>query len=88
MSSLSVIDGVYVETDGDVTTFRPAERPAPGKSREKPDARSWLRKAWDWFSGSAVRPYVKVRDLGDPFGDRPSGGGSARGIEAGVKVSF
>ena len=83
MSSLSVIDGVEVVDDGDVMTFRPVEKPD-----EKPDARSWLRKALDWFAGSAVRPYVKVRDLGDPFGDRPSGGGSARGIEAGVKVGF
>lgn len=88
MSSLSVIDGVYVETDGDVTTFRPVENPVQERSGEKPDERSWLRKAWDWVAGSAVRPYVKVRDLGDPFGDRPSGGGSARGIEAGVKVGF
>jgi hypothetical protein len=88
MSSLSVIDGVEVVEDGDVTTFRPVEKPDAEKPDEKPDARSWLRKAWDWFAGSAVRPYVKVRDLGDPFGDRPSGGGSARGIEAGVKVGF
>lgn len=84
--SVTVIDGVRIEDDGEVMHFTPVDK-APLSPIA--DTRSFWRKLTDWLKRSNVLPYVKIRDLSRPV-DVPSSteGGSKRGIEAGIKVSF
>ena len=42
----------------------------------------------DWWNDAPVKPYVKVRNLSDPFGDKHYEGGTHNAIEAGVNISF
>ena len=50
--------------------------------------RSWWQKVCDWWNDAPVKPYVKVRNLSDPFGDKNYEGGTHKCIEGGVKISF
>lgn len=92
-SSLSVVDGVEIRTDPDGSMhFRPVEedRKLPPETYVRDD-RSWWQKLSDWWNGIPVKPYVKVRDLADPFGDRtdPDAGSDGKtGVEVGIKISF
>ena len=45
--------------------FTPIEQPKPSAV----DNRSWWQKVCDWWNDAPVKPYVKVRNLSDPFGD-------------------
>ena len=83
-----------VETLGDVEIitytdgsqrFRSIDSPKP---QPLPDNRSWFQKLCDWWNDSPVTPYVKVRNLSDPFGDNGYEGGTAKGIETGIKIKF
>lgn len=61
----------------------------------KTDYRSWWQRLKDWWNGTSIKPYVKVRDLADPFEDRKNnpddidaGSDGATGAEIGIKISF
>ena len=82
---LSVINNVKIETDENGNQhFTPIEQPKPSAV----DNRSWWQKVCDWWNDAPVKPYVKVRNLSDPFGDKHYEGGTHNAIEAGVKISF
>ena len=40
------------------------------------------------FLGSRIRPYIKRRNLSDPFEDHNYDGGCKTSIEVGIKISF
>ena len=90
-NSLSVIDGVKIWTDENGTThFEPVEQPKPTITV---DNRSWWKKLKDWWNDVPVKPYIKKRDLSDPFGDRKNdpfddGSGGKSATEIGIKISF
>lgn len=55
------------------------------------DNRSILQKIKDWWNNSPITPYVKVRDLADPFDDRDDSDKGSDGkiaTEIGIKVKF
>ena len=82
---LSVINNVKIETDENGNQhFTPIEQPKSSVV----DNRSWWQKVCDWWNDAPVKPYVKVRNLSDPFGDKHYEGGTHNAIEAGVKISF
>ena len=88
-----MINGVKIIEDGDVTHFVPVEQPEDSKRQEQPKG-VW-QKLLDWWNGLTVRPYAKVRDLADPFGDRvnnpddiDAGSDGKKGYEIGIQISF
>lgn len=51
------------------------------------------QKFEEWLENLHVKPYIKCRDLSDPFDDRKNdvfddGSGSKKGLEIGIKFSF
>lgn len=93
-NSLSVIDGVKIWTDENGTThFQPVDEP---KSETiYIDDRSWWQKVKDWWNDAPVRPYIKIRDLADPFGDRrndpfdlDAGSDGKNAAEIGIQIRF
>lgn len=91
-NSLSVIDGVKVWTDEEgITHFKPVDEPKTEPPAIEHNNRSWLGKLVDWWKGAPVKPYIKIRDLADPFGDRTdpdAGSDGAKGAKIGIKISF
>ena len=88
----SIVDGVrIVEYSDGKTVFTPIEMSGTTK-QEKP--LSWWDKLCNWFRKHEVKPYIKQRDLSDPFGDlkkdpsKPDGSGSLKGTDRGIKISF
>ena len=85
IDELSVINNVKIETDENGNQrFTPIEQPKPSAV----DNRSWWQKVRDWWNGAPARPYVKIRNLSDPFGDKSYEGGTHSATEIGIKVSF
>lgn len=79
------------------------EKQKQEKLKEKPltdeelascfDERDSFQKISDWWNNLPVKPYVTIRDLSDPFGDRKNdpfddGSGSKHGAEIGIKFTF
>lgn len=63
----TIIDDVEVIEEDGVTRFIPL----PKKDKKiEIDHRSTWNKICDWFKNGKVTPYVKIRDLADPTGDR------------------
>lgn len=96
IASEEVIDGVKVITyfDGSQHFEAVEKRPKPVEEKES-DTRSWFRKLVDWWKDAPVRPYVKVRDLADPFGDRANdpfdadaGSDGKNAAEIGIQIRF
>lgn len=94
-NGLSVINGVQVWTDGNgITHFKPVD--AGGKTEIiYIDDRPWWRKLYDWWKDAPVRPYAKIRDLADPFGDRrndpddyDAGSDGKTAGEIGIQIKF
>ena len=86
MSEISVIGNVKIETDeNDNQHFTVIDQSSATPSV---DNRSWWQKVCDWWNDAPVKPYVKVRNLSDPFGDKNYEGGTHKCIESGVKISF
>ena len=90
--SEKVIEKVETIRNVEITTytdgsqrFRSIDTPNP---QLLPDNRSWFQKLCDWWNDAPVTPYVKVRDHSDPFGDKGYEGGTAKGIEAGIRIKF
>lgn len=84
-----VKDGIKITTYKDGSQhFESVDKP---KQTIEVDNRSWWQKLKDWWNDAPVTPYVKVRDLADPFGgrddpDKGSDGKSA--VEVGIKIKF
>ena len=86
MSEISVIGNVKIETDENGNQhFTVIDQSPATPSAEN---RSWWQKVCDWWNDATVKPYVKNRNLSDPFGDKNYEGGTHKAIEAGVKISF
>lgn len=85
MNDISAINNVKIETDENGNQhFTPIEQQKPVVV----DNRSWWQKVCDWWNDEPVKPYVKVRNLSDPFGDQNCDGGTHKCIEGGIKISF
>ena len=86
MNDISIINNVKIETDENGNQhFTPIEQPKPTIAV---DNRSWWQKVCDWWNDVPVKPYVKIRNLSDPFDDQHCEGGTHNAIEAGVKINF
>ena len=86
MNDISIINNVKIETDENGNQhFTPIEQPKP---TVVVDNRSWWQKICDWWNDAPVKPYVKVRDLSDPFGDKNYEGGTHKATEVGIKINF
>ena len=86
MNDISVLDNVQIETDENGNQhFTIIEQP---KLSNNIDNRSWWQKVCNWWNDAPVKPYVKVRNLSDPFGDKNYEGGTHKCIEGGIKISF
>ena len=83
--SEQIIDNVKITTDDNGNQhFESIEDETP---IETVDNRSWFKKIWDWWTNAPIVPYVKQRDLSNPFDDEDKEGGK-KAIEIGVKVRF
>ena len=81
-----IIDGIRITTDDNGNQhFEPVEKSKPAIIV---DDRSWWQKLCDWWNDAPVTPYIKKRDLSDPFGDKNYDGGTHKAWEAGIKIKF
>ena len=85
MSEISVIGNVKIETDEGNQHFNVIDQ---SPATPSVDNRSWWQKVCDWWNDAPVKPYVKIRNLSDPFGDKNYEGGTHKCIESGIKISF
>ena len=91
----TIINGVKViEYDDGTTHFEPIEELKP-EIPKKQEPEGFFAKIWNWFTTSDVTPYVKSRDLADPFGDRKNdsedidaGSDGKQSIEVGLRFRF
>ena len=86
MADIPVINNVQVTEDENGNMhFEPI------KEQQKPievDTRSTFQKICDWWNSLLVKPYIKSRNMSDPFEDRNTESGERKAIEVGIKVSF
>ena len=81
---ISVINDVQIITDGDITHFKPINKPIIKKEKQ-----TLWQKFISWCKKHSVRPYIKIRNLADPIdSESNSGEGGKTGIETGIKVEF
>ncbi len=86
MNDISILNNVKIVTDENGNQhFTPIEQPKPTITI---DNRSWWQKLYDWWNNAPVKPYTKIRDLSDPFGDKNYEGGTHKAAEVGIKISF
>lgn len=89
----TIVDGVKItEYDNGTTHFEPVKEDKP-QERSEPDG--FFAKIWNWFKNSDSKPYIKVRDLADPFEDRKNdpddidaGSDGKQCVEIGWKWTF
>lgn len=91
--SKRIVDGVEITEykDGHSTFVLVDSLEKKPEVKKEESNRSWLGKIVDWFRTSKVTPYVKIRDLADPFGDRtdPDAGSDGKNAaEIGIKIRF
>ena len=86
MNDISIINNVKIETDENGNQHFTVIDQSP--ATPSVDNRSWWQKVCDWWNDAPVKPYVKVRNLSDPFGDKNYEGGTHKCIEGGIKISF
>ena len=80
-----IINGVEVIEDGEITHFKPIDKPTVKEEEKKT---LWQRFI-SWCKRHSVRPYVKIRNLADPIdSESNSGEGGKPGIETGIKIEF
>lgn len=79
----TISDGVKITEYSDgFTEFKPLPE------------KTWWQKVKDWFVKHEAAPYIKIRDLADPFGDRNQnddidvGCDGKKNVEIGVKIKF
>jgi len=86
-----IINDVELIQDGDVTHFKPIsknnQKPQEDLQPKKEEG-GFFSKIVNWFKTSKVTPYVKNRNLSDPFGDKNYNGGCKDGYEIGLKIKF
>lgn len=86
MNDISIINNVKIETDENGNQhFTPIEQPKP---TIVVDNRSWWQKICDWWNDAPVKPYVKIRNLSDPFDDKHYEGETHKAIETGIEINF
>lgn len=101
MAEKTTINGVDIVEDGDVTHFtvsddvkkQDEERILKELEEKAKEPSTWWGKIVSWFKKSEVKPYVKLRDLADPFDDRPcddidKGSDGKQAVEVGIKIGF
>lgn len=93
MSEISVINNVVVEDDKEagVMHFKPIDNDVHSQEPHVTKSKSWIQMLLDKLSNLNVKPYVKVRDLTNPIGNRKDedvGSDKKPSIEAGVKITF
>lgn len=91
VESVTVENGVEITTykDGSMT-FRALDERTSDKNRNDNCENNEKRdkgKKMGFFKRHRVRPYVKMRNLSDPFGKSQEGGGK-RGYEFGIRFDF
>lgn len=87
MTSISVVNDVKIIDDGNGNMhFEPVEHEE--KQTEQSEECSVFQKLFNWWKSSPIVPYMKRRDLSDPFDDRNTDGGHKNAIEVGVKLKF
>lgn len=88
----TIDDGVrIIEYSDGSTIFKPLDM----TPKNQPDNRSWWEKIKDWFCDHDVKPYIRIRDLADPTGERRNdpddidvGSDGKSAAEIGIKISF
>lgn len=91
VESVTVENGVEITTykDGSMT-FRTLDGRTSDKNRNadcENGKKNEKGKKRGFFKRHRVRPYVKMRNLSDPFGKSQEGGGK-RGYEFGIRFDF
>lgn len=87
--SKQIINGVEVTEENGVTHFKPIDKSnVLEKVQPKKEDEGFFSKLFNWFKTSDVTPYVKCRNLSDPFGDKNYDGGCKKGYEIGIKIKF
>ena len=96
MSEEKTVDyGEYVVTDhgNGLSTITVPEDPEPPRGDTEPSG--FFARLLRWFKKSPIKPYVKIRDMADPTGDRRRnpddmdvGGDGRPAGEIGIKISF
>ena len=86
MADISVINNVQVTEDENGNMhFEPIKNE---QKHVEVDTRSTFQRLCDWWNSLLVKPYIKSRNMSDPFGDRNTEGGEHKAVEVGIKVSF
>ena len=84
-----IIDGIEVIHEGNTTIFRPIDEKNNEEKKEiKYDDRFWFEKLIDKYNDMPIKPYVRSRDLSDPFGDSDHEYGRKNSVEVGINISF
>ncbi len=83
-----IINGVEVTEDGDITHFKPIDNPNVLEKVQPKKDEGFFSKIFNWFKTSDVTPYVKRRNLSDPFNDKNYDDGCKNGYEIGIKIKF
>ena len=86
MADISVINNVQVTEDenGNIHFEPIKDEPKPVEV----DTRSTFQRLCDWWNSLLVKPYVKSRNMSDPFEDCNAEGGERKAVEVAIKVSF
>ena len=86
MADISVINNVQVTEDenGNIHFEPIKDEPKPVEV----DTRSTFQRLCDWWNSLLVKPYIKSRNMSDPFEDCNAEGGERKAVEVGIKVSF
>lgn len=88
--SVEIIDGVKITTDENGNQkFESIDT----KEIVVETKLSLWQKIKNWWNNVDIKPYAKIRDLSDPFGDRKKdpfddGSGSKKAAEIGIKITF
>jgi len=90
----TIIDGVQVIEYSDGSQhFEILEDKS--KKKEQEENKGFFQRVKNWWDGLFIKPYVKVRDLADPTGERANdpfdadvGSDGKNAVEVGIKVTF
>lgn len=86
-ANISVINDVQITKDPETgkTHFEPIKFNQKDLSSCIDDRSAW-QKFLDWWNDTPVKPYIKKRNLENPFGGYDSSSRTA--TEIGIKISF
>ena len=86
MADISVINNVQVTEDENGNIHFEPIKDEP--KLVEVDTRSTFQRLCDWWNSLLVKPYIKSRNMSDPFEDCNAEGGERKAVEVGIKVSF